>query len=658
MLGHLKSKFNRLQTFVTQHRRFTLALYASAMTVGCVLLYDSLRAMEDRRIQLEFTTECERATSQLSETLDVYHEIVESIASFHVGNSGFSRDQFSSFVERAITKYPNIQALEWIPKVPASDRESIERAAQSDGVSDFHFKKWTDSGEWVTCDDDWAENYYPIFYVQPTEKNQNVIGLDLGSNPVRRAVFHRAAELDLPVAIAGSRLVPENSSQAVFLLFVPVFEDAPTLPQQQRGQELCGFALGVFRIKDILNDSLNLPDKRPFHLQMKDSEGKILYPTTKSGAFNEHFSAESLHKNPVGCSHVARCEFGGQSWSLEYSSKESWLNSQRASLGLSIFAGGTTLSLLLGAFLWIVTERTAHVEKLVSQRTLELENANKLICDQRDQLKVGQTILKESNQQLKEFAYAASHDLQTPLRGMASYAQFLKEDFSHCLNSEGNQYLNGILDSADRMQLLISELLEYSQVESQEDSMQPTDLNIVVADVMLLLHTEIKSAAASVTCDSLPTVVCDPKQMAQLFRNLLTNALKYRSNKSLKVDIFATRTDVLSISVQDNGIGIAKQFQSKIFDIFRRLHSQSEYPGTGIGLALCRRIAQRHGGTISVNSQEGEGCRFTFTIPRPSGTSPPFHFSPSDYTNSPSPNPLELPPEQADLNCQFLAVHS
>lgn len=623
---------NTILTYATTHRRLTLTFHTLMVAAGCLALYFSSRDLDDQRIQIEFETECERVASQLSETLDVYHEVVESIASFHAGDSAFSRDDFRCFVERAVNRHPGIHALEWVPRVAAKDRHQWEQTAKRDGVHDFQLRQWIANQEWVATEEQWAEDYYPVCYVQPSAGNHAALGTDLGSHPVRRKALEQAAATGLPVATSSVRLTPEDDLQSGFLLFVPVYDrDQSLSTSEQRMRHLVGFAVGVFRVRNIISKALSPKAPEPFQLYVTEPNGQSLYTSA-----NHEGQFTRANQNTADCHSTSTCRIGGQTWVLDFLSQDEWVETRRSSIGLPIFLGGAVVAALLGSLLWTITGRTATVEQLVSQRTTELEAASELIREQRDRLESGKLILEESNQQLKEFAFAASHDLQTPLRGMASYAQFLKEDYSSALDEMGNQFVDRIISSADRMKQLISQLLEYSLVESQKDALRPTNLNQVLGDVLLLLQTEIESADATITFDELPIVECDPKLIAQLFRNLITNGLKYRGEDSPRIHVSICRTDVYKIVVEDNGIGIAKPFQSKIFDIFRRLHTQDEYPGTGIGLALCRRIVQRHGGTISVESEPGQGCRFTFTLPADG--------APQDHTTSPNdlPSPLTL----------------
>ncbi len=224
--------------------------------------------------------------------------------------------------------------------------------------------------------------------------------------------------------------------------------------------------------------------------------------------------------------------------------------------------------------------------------------------------------LDRSNHELELFAYVASHDLQEPLRKISSFTKLLAEDYQGHLDAEADEYIAYIIDGAARMQNLIDDLLTYSRVSRDELRKEPTDLGAVVAQVLEDLSVTIEENNAAIAASSLPTVQANPRQMAQLLQNLISNGIKFHGEAPPRIQIEAQlQTDQWLICVRDNGIGINPKFAGRIFEIFQRLHSRAEYVGTGIGLAICRKIVERHGGRIWVESELGQGATFYFTIP-------------------------------------------
>jgi PAS domain S-box-containing protein len=225
--------------------------------------------------------------------------------------------------------------------------------------------------------------------------------------------------------------------------------------------------------------------------------------------------------------------------------------------------------------------------------------------------------LKRSNQQLEQFAYVASHDLQEPLRAVIGFLQLLDERYKPLLDGKAEMYIDYAVEGAKRMSQLINDLLDYSRVERRGQKTRAVDLNGSFRIAMANLQASIDEAMASITCEELPTVDGNEGQLVRLFQNLLGNAIKFRRKEmALQIHVSCNRqSDNWLISVRDNGIGIAPEFREKVFLIFQRLHGQKEYPGTGIGLAVCRKIVEQHGGRIWIESELDPGATFYFTLP-------------------------------------------
>lgn len=223
--------------------------------------------------------------------------------------------------------------------------------------------------------------------------------------------------------------------------------------------------------------------------------------------------------------------------------------------------------------------------------------------------------LIQSNRDLEQFAYVASHDLQEPLRTVTSYAQLLARKYQGNLDAKADKYINYIVEGAARMQQLIEDLLEFSRVGTRAKQLVPTDCENVLNQVLENLKIAIAESRTRVTHDALPTVMGDETQLIQLFQNLIANAIKFRREEPPRVYISVEqREKEWLFSIRDNGIGIETEYFDRIFTIFQRLHSKSEYPGTGIGLTVCKKIVERHGGHIWVESEPSAGTTFHFTI--------------------------------------------
>jgi len=243
-----------------------------------------------------------------------------------------------------------------------------------------------------------------------------------------------------------------------------------------------------------------------------------------------------------------------------------------------------------------------HLEVLVTERTTELDAAIEN--------------LEHSNKELEQFAYVASHDLQEPLRMVSSYTQLLASRYKDKLDQDANDFIQYAVDGANRMQKLINDLLDYSRISSRGQEFTIVDTSQILAQTILNLQERVNETNTSITNEDLPAVKADESQISRVFQNLIQNALKF-TNKSEAPKIHISckkKNDFYEFAVRDNGIGMDMQYHDRVFTIFQRLHSKREYPGTGIGLSICKRIIERHGGKIWFDSKENEGTTFYFTL--------------------------------------------
>ncbi|HXF78671.1 MAG TPA: ATP-binding protein [Usitatibacter sp.] len=235
-----------------------------------------------------------------------------------------------------------------------------------------------------------------------------------------------------------------------------------------------------------------------------------------------------------------------------------------------------------------------------------------------DELQVKARELERSNEELQQFAYVASHDLQEPLRMVSSYTQLLGRRYGDRLDGDAKEFMEFIVDGAARMKQLIEDLLAYSRVGTRGRELSPASSAAALDKALSNLRASQEASGARITHDEMPEVVADATQLTQLFQNLIGNAMKFRAADDPRIHVGAeTRDKVWAFTVRDNGIGLDPQYADRIFMMFQRLHNKAEYPGTGIGLAICKKIVERHGGHIWVESRPGEGATFGFTLARP-----------------------------------------
>jgi signal transduction histidine kinase len=342
----------------------------------------------------------------------------------------------------------------------------------------------------------------------------------------------------------------------------------------------------------------------------------------KRGITGTERGLDPLHNEPV-ISTFRPMKLG---WGLvmQRPVKEVFLRAREIAVGLYLLAtaflvlGG--IAAYKGAGLLFSSYRLSL--ELREKEIFEREMKEKLRTELGEHLRTGRKLaqtmaeLERSNKELEQFAYVASHDLQEPLRKIASFIGLLEERYKDSFDREAVKYLHYVVDGAKRMQALINDLLAYSRLGTKGNPFLRTDCNKVLDRVLEDLDKPIKSRGADITYDALPTLVADELQLGQVLQNLIGNAVKFCSDSQPRIHISAARGDDEWIfSVRDNGIGIKEDFFDRIFVMFQRLHTQTEYPGTGIGLAVCKKIIERHGGRIWAESEVGKGSTFYFTIP-------------------------------------------
>jgi len=256
----------------------------------------------------------------------------------------------------------------------------------------------------------------------------------------------------------------------------------------------------------------------------------------------------------------------------------------------------------------------------LSRLRTQLEEQNQQLRTEVAMRRETEAALLRSNTELEQLAYVASHDMQEPLRMVASYLQLLSKRYGGKLDAEADEFIGYAVDGAKRMQALINDLLTYSRVGARARPFEATDCNEVVRIALENLAVSLQESGARLHVSPLPIVMGDASKLLQLFQNLIANAVKFRRSEPVEIKVAAhAQEDAWRFVVSDNGIGIAPEYFDRIFVLFQRLHGRAEYPGTGIGLSICKKIVERHGGRIWVESTPGAGTTFSFTLPRTVG---------------------------------------
>jgi chemotaxis family two-component system sensor kinase Cph1 len=442
--------------------------------------------------------------------------------------------------------------------------------------------------------------------------------------------------------IVGKNLLAELSqlrNNGLFDLYVSVVETGETVDREFYYEHERDTIVWLHIVAVKLNDGLavtfrNITDRKRAEIALRDSEERFraIFEQAAVGIAKSALGGQFMRVNPGFCQIVryAESELLQQNWQAITHPDDIEADREYVRSLLS----GDIQTFSLEKRLLCKDEAVRWANVTVSAMRDAKGTPQYLICAIEDisQRKLVQELLQasldtqtryaqeltRSNAELEQFSYVASHDLQAPLSTIAGYAQLLEKRCHNQLDAQGNKFIRNIVNSCGRMQALIDDLLEYSRVGRSEKPFDVIDCNLVFEDACANLQLAIRQDQASVTRGDLPRVRGDSFQLLQLFQNLIGNAIKYRSSEAPMVRVSASRQgDSWVFSVQDNGIGIAEQYHPRIFQLFQRLHSQKQYSGTGIGLAICQRIVDRHGGRLWVESEPNRGSTFYFSIPIP-----------------------------------------
>jgi signal transduction histidine kinase len=666
-------------------RHVLVGLTLAVGTAFSVLLALMFWGRERDRAEPEFARRADEVAQSLENQLRTDIDVLQSIRGLYMASAYVSRDEFASFVEHAVASHDDVLALAWIPQVPSALRGQYEAAATEDGLRRFSFKPvaTATSGHGMLLKPAQAHAggaaspvgwHLPLYYVEPEHAMDGYLGLDLASHaPLSRALD---SARDSGAAVAGPVVAVQIGGQELLSLpvFVPIYKGGyvPDAAAARR-DALSGFAAEFIRLDTAMGAAVTPGIAARLYegrATPADAVGGRRLPVGAGyqPALSEDLPLMSLIRQPQDqirpdqrllaatisapsentssyISAVREIDVAGQRWTVLLEPSTRLLAGYVSGQPWVALAVGMLFTLLLTTYMFTALGRTARIERLVrdlaeanaglEQEVAERRRAQEALVEQaRD--------LERSNQELEQFAYVASHDLQEPLRMVSSFTQLLSKRYSGQLDSDADEFIAYAVDGASRMQGLINDLLAYSRVGTRGREPEPTHAGSVLSAVIDNLQTCIEEAQAEVTWDELPTVLADATQLGQVFQNLISNAIKFRADEPPRIHVSVQLDEdgrpasrwtgrpagsaqtgpvgtgyqpaLWTFSVRDNGIGIEQRHLERIFVMFQRLNGKAEYEGNGIGLAVCKKIVERHGGQIWVESEPGMGSTFYFTL--------------------------------------------
>ena len=558
-----------------------------------------LQGREQQVLEANFRSMARDQVATIGREIQANLDVLESLRAFYSAVPGAGFEEFTSFVQPLLQQHRTIQALEWIPRIPLAERSEYVSQARSH-YPQFEITERQAQGVMVPAGT--RSEYFPVYQVAPYEGNEAALGFDLASNPTRLQALEAARASRQPTATARITLVQEDANQFGFLVFSPVYEAGEPRTAGNGSRSLKGFVLAVYRVGDMIEKSLSYLSEQPLSLRVEDRSSDT--------AADLLFGLEHSASPPAGLSYQADIAVADRSWTVRCTATPELLAGYDTTQSWFFLVAALLFTTAAGGFVGVSRNREVRVAELVRARTGEL-SASKRVAEKRAEE------LSEANQELEQFAYAASHDLQEPVRTLVSFSTFLRDDLGDELSQEAATDLEHITNAARRMQRLVRDLLALSRASRSALQMTEVALEDCVRDSLEALRERVTETGARVEQEQLPVVSGDRRLLTQLVQNLLSNAMKFQSGKEAPaITIAAQQQDSMwLVEVKDNGIGIEQEYADQIFAPFKRLHGMEDYEGSGVGLAICRRAVERHGGRIWVESKPGNGSRFQFTLP-------------------------------------------
>ena len=549
------------------------------------------------RISTQFDREADQVIELVQERMNKYeYALWSGVAFVRANNEDVDFELWKTYAESIDVeeKYPGINGIGIIHAV-SEDQLPAYLKSQRQSRPDYSIHPSHDNKERL-----------PISYVIPVQGNEKAVGLDMVHEQNRYSAAMKARDSATAQITGPITLVQDAEKTPGFLFYAPYYRGAKNESISDRRDHFLGMVYAPFVVKKLMEGTL-AKTKRNVGIRLID-QSSVLY--------DEHVSSEIDYDPDPLFKRSTDVVLYGRTWKFDIWSAKSFRDTANDSQPVTILVSGLLIDALLVVLFISISRTSKKALRYADSMTLQLKVSESKIQKNQAFLAKRAKQLETSNAELEQFAYIASHDLQEPLRKVAAFCSLLAEDYEEQLDDDGKRYIAYAVDGAARMKTLIQDLLMFSRVEAKEKRATEVDLAKSFAAAVGRLESAIRESNAVVTADELPTVYANASQITQLLQNLIGNGIKYRGELPPTVHLGVDwRGDELVFSVCDNGIGIDPQYHDQIFGIFKRLHSRERYSGTGIGLAICKRIVERFGGRIWIESEEEQGCKVCFTLP-------------------------------------------
>jgi signal transduction histidine kinase len=622
------------------------------------------------RVQQEFETPAANYTAIVTKAIDRYLEVINSVGAFMVASKKVDRWEFFSLVEKSLPRYPGIQALEWVPRVPAEKRQHYEKLARADGLYGFQISEQDAEGNLVAAGA--RDEYFPVFYVEPFEGNQAVLGFDLSSSAKGREALSLARDTGQMVATQRADLRHDAGRRGGLLTVLPIYASGAVPGSiDERRENLAGFVLGVFRIGDMIEAALrDLPTPAGLDIYLYDdavstSEDNLLHyhPSLLRPDRAQAKPAAGVHD---GLFSSTPYDVAGRQWSIVVKPVAGYFSGGATWVPWNVAAVGLFLTALLLQYMAASRNRTRVIERSVAERTAELVEANVALESEMqeraraeaERMELERELLQiQKMESLGTLAGGIAHEINTPVQYVGENLRFLQESFLDLgnvlqhyeslveaaareaalsqavadatataeaadmafLRKEIPASIDQSLEGIERISEIVKAIKEFSHPDAKEKT--AIDINHAIETTITVARNQWKYVAELETDfdDTLPHVPCLPGELNQVILNLIVNAAHaiedVGSDEKGRITVSTRKfDDRVEIRVRDTGVGIPLENREKIFDPF--FTTKQPGKGTGQGLAISHTIiTKKHGGTVSLNSEVGKGSTFIISLP-------------------------------------------
>lgn len=509
------------------------------------------------------------------------------LKAFFDASNFVDREEFKTIATPILESNEGLHAISWIPNLKHSQREEFEMLARADGINNFKIKQLNLAGEMIESPA--YDNYLPIYYTEQITKNEEILGFNLASNAKHLEALESAMHLNKATVTAPTELVPETGDHKSVLLIYPIYNKAQNNNTVNTQENLLGYVTIELRTTTMLSDAL----------KNWDENSSVHVSDVSDISAPQNIYGEQVESDEDSYGQII--DIGGRKWNINITPQAANGFGNFSLLPWFILGGGLVLSLFSSLILVQQIHRREVVEEMVEQRTREL---NSTLED-----------LQYTNEELEKFAYVASHDLKSPLRGIDSLSRWLEEDLEEQLDEKNKDRLVKLRGRVSRMEHLLDDLLEYSRAGRVLETSETIKTSQLIDEVSELLV--VPKGFSIKADDNLKSIIIPRMPLEQVFNNLISNALKHHDKEVGVITVSGKEIDgFYEFSVTDDGPGIPKRFQEKVFEMFQTLKPRDEVEGSGMGLALVKKIIYNYGGWMRLFSEEGKGATFTFTWPK------------------------------------------